>query len=70
MEPKLIGKKIGVPPLAVLVSIYIGVKVFSKGGFLLGPVSAFLIWQIYNDTTIKEEAHADGGGADRVNDHI
>lgn len=70
MEPKLIGKKIGVPPLAVLISIYIGVKVFSRGGFLLGPVSAFLIWQIYNDTTEKEDAYANDRNADRVDGQV
>lgn len=57
LEPRLIGKKIGVPPLAVLISIYIGVKVYSKGGFLLGPVSAFLIWQIYSKKAAGEDAY-------------
>ena len=49
LEPKLIGEKIGVPPLVVLISVYVGVKVYTKAGFLLGPVSAFLIWQLYSD---------------------
>lgn len=70
MEPKLIGKRIGVPPLAVLISVYIGVKVFSRAGFLLGPVSAFLIWQIYNDTTAKEDMHANDTGANRADDPV
>lgn len=70
MEPRLIGRKIGVPPLAVLVSIYVGVKVYSRGGFLLGPVSAFLIWQIYSGRAAEEDAYANdnetGGTDDRV----
>ena len=70
MEPKLIGKRIGVPPLAVLISVYIGVKVFSRAGFLLGPISAFLIWQIYNDTTAKEDMHANDTGANRADDPV
>ena len=57
LEPRLIGKKIGVPPLAVLISIYVGVKVYSKGGFLVGPVSAFLIWQIYSKKAAGEDAY-------------
>ena len=57
LEPKLIGKKIGVPPLAVLISVYVGVKVYSRGGFLLGPVSAFLIWQLYSDDVAMEDAY-------------
>ena len=68
MEPRLIGKKIGVPPLAVLVSIYVGVKVYSKGGFLLGPVSAFLIWQIYSGKAAQEDAYADDNETDRADD--
>ena len=57
LEPKLIGEKIGVPPLAVLISVYVGVKVYSRGGFLLGPVSAFLIWQLYSDDVAMEDAY-------------
>lgn len=70
LEPKLIGKKIGVPPLAVLISIYIGIKVFSKGGFLLGPVSAFLIWQIYSDEAAKEDAYESQARASGTDDKI
>ena len=57
LEPKLIGEKIGVPPLVVLISVYVGVKVYSRGGFLLGPVSAFLIWQLYSDDVATEDAY-------------
>lgn len=64
MEPRLIGKKLGVPPLAVLVSIYVGVKVYSRGGFLLGPVSAFLIWQIYSGKAAQEDAYANDNETD------
>lgn len=70
LEPKLIGKKIGVPPLAVLISIYVGIKVYSGGGFLLGPISAFLIWQLYSDHVEKEDAYANDAGADRVDDPV
>lgn len=67
LEPKLIGEKIGVPPLAVLISVYVGVKVYSKAGFLLGPVSAFLIWQLYSEEVEREDAYEDdktAGGTD------
>lgn len=47
LEPKLVGHKLGVPPLAVLMSIYIGVQVYGGAGVLLGPLSAFLIVQGY-----------------------
>lgn len=70
LEPRLIGKKIGVPPLAVLISIYIGVKVFSRFGFLLGPVSAFLIWQLYSDEAAKEDAYENRKCSDRADDKV
>lgn len=55
LEPKLIGHRIGVPPLAVLFCIYVGVQVYSRAGFLLGPVSGLLIWQLCGDEAEKED---------------
>lgn len=50
LEPKLIGDGVGADPLAVLMSIYIGIQVFGWWGVILGPASAFLIWEIYRFT--------------------
>lgn len=47
-EPRLVGKGLGVHPLAVLISIYVGMQLFGAVGILLGPVGAFLIWQVYH----------------------
>ncbi len=47
LEPRLIGARLGYPPIAVLMSIYIGVHVYGASGVLLGPISAFLIWELY-----------------------
>lgn len=46
LEPKLVAKGVGVHPLAVLISIYIGIYVYGIAGVLLGPLSALLIGQI------------------------
>ena len=70
LEPKLIGKKIGVPPLAVLISVYVGIKVYSKGGFLLGPISAFLIWQLYSDEVAREDSYESDETTDGEDDTI
>lgn len=70
LEPKLIGKKIGVPPLAVLISAYVGIKVYSKCGFLLGPISAFLIWQLYSDEVVMEDAYESDETTDRGHDTL
>lgn len=50
LEPRLVGKSIGVHPVCVLISIYIGIRVYGGAGVLLGPLSAFLIWEILKIT--------------------
>ncbi|MDE7313494.1 MAG: AI-2E family transporter [Eubacterium sp.] len=47
LEPRLIGERLGYPPIAVLMSIYIGMHVYGAPGVILGPVSAFLIYELY-----------------------
>lgn len=59
LEPKLVGKGIGVHPVCVLMSIYIGIKVYGGVGVLFGPLSAFLIWEIYKMTEISREEEKD-----------
>lgn len=38
LEPKVVGQQIGVHPLLVLVSLYVGLKLFGLAGLFLGPV--------------------------------
>lgn len=47
LEPRLIGDRLGYPPVVILMSIYIGVHVYGAGGVILGPASAFLIAELY-----------------------
>ena len=47
LEPRLIGKKIGVAPIAVLLSIYAGIQLFGIGGIIKGPLGFMLIYQTY-----------------------
>lgn len=51
LEPRLVGKKLGIPPLFVLVSLYIGIQVYGGAGVLLGPVSALLIYEIWHNSS-------------------
>ena len=46
LEPKLVGDKLGMPPLAVIASVYIGLGIFGLWGFALGPLSYILIREI------------------------
>lgn len=47
LEPKLIGKKLGVNPVAVLLSIYAGIQLFGVWGILKGPLGFIIIHQTY-----------------------
>ncbi len=47
LEPKLIGKKVGVSPIAILLSIYAGVKLFGLWGIIGGPLGFVIIYQSY-----------------------
>mgnify|MGYP000902757201 CR=1 FL=1 len=46
LEPKLVGKSIGTKPLFTLISIYIGLQLFSGYGYFLGPIGLAIILAI------------------------
>ncbi|HWT75930.1 MAG TPA: AI-2E family transporter, partial [Mobilitalea sp.] len=43
LEPKLLGNRIGVRPIFTLISMYVGLKLFSIAGFILGPIGLIII---------------------------
>lgn len=47
LEPRLIGGKIGIPPLAVLTTVYAGIQLFGIIGIIKGPLGFILVQQIY-----------------------
>ncbi len=47
LEPRLIGRRIGVHPIAILVSLYAGIKLFGGWGIIGGPLGFIIIWQAY-----------------------
>lgn len=47
LEPKLIGKKVGVSPVAILLSIYAGIQLFGLWGIVGGPLGFIMISQAY-----------------------
>ena len=46
-EPRLIGRKVGVPAIAILLSIYAGIKLFGFWGIIGGPLGFIMIQQAY-----------------------
>jgi sporulation integral membrane protein YtvI len=47
LEPKLIGKKMGIPPWVVLTALYAGVKLFGVAGIIKGPLGFILVQQTF-----------------------
>lgn len=47
LEPRLIGRKIGVSPIAVLLSLYAGIQLFGLWGIIKGPLGFMIIYQTY-----------------------
>lgn len=42
VEPKLMGSQMGISPLAILIAMFIGAKLFGLLGFLIGPLVVIL----------------------------
>lgn len=47
IEPKIVSKNIGMHPILTLMSMYVGFKVFSIGGMILGPLMLVIIISLY-----------------------
>lgn len=58
LEPKLIGNRIGIKPLFTLVAMYVGVKLFSIAGFILGPIGLIIIITVVKVMNEKVESAA------------
>lgn len=56
LEPKLMGKRTGVYPVFMLLSVYAGVKLFGLSGILKGPLSLVVLMELFRK---KEEAPED-----------
>lgn len=48
LEPKLVGKRAGLPPLAALFAMYVGFQAFGVWGMILSPLAAVLIKQLHD----------------------
>lgn len=47
LEPRLIGRRIGVAPIAVLGSLYAGIRLFGVWGIIKGPLGFVVIYETY-----------------------
>jgi sporulation integral membrane protein YtvI len=46
IEPRLIGERTGLHPLATLLAIYLGLRLFGATGFVVGPLAAIVVRSI------------------------
>ena len=58
LEPRLLGRQIGLPPLLTLLSLYAGYRLFGLAGMILLPIAVLLAKQVW------ELAEGNGGGID------
>ncbi len=52
LEPKLIGKQIGLHPLVMLICMYVGLKLFGFIGLFALPVAVVIAKQLYDNDKI------------------
>lgn len=45
LEPRLIGKRMGISPVAVLTAVYAGIQLFGVWGIIKGPLGFMIIYQ-------------------------
>ncbi|MFI3230835.1 MAG: AI-2E family transporter, partial [bacterium] len=51
--PKVLGKQIGLHPLATLISIYVGFKLMGLIGLILAPMVLVIIITLIKENIIK-----------------
>ena len=70
LEPKLIGKRIGVSPVAVLVSLYAGIQLFGIWGIIKGPLGFVIIYQTYLSLQRRRKDCAEDFGQERCEEKM
>ena len=53
LEPRLVGKQIGLHPLVMLICMYVGLKLFGFSGIFVLPVAAVVIKHLYDNGKIR-----------------
>lgn len=56
LEPKLIGRQIGVAPVFMLLAVYAGIRLFGVGGIIKGPLALIVIVEIWKVMNAKQRA--------------
>lgn len=54
LEPKLVGEKIGIYPIVLFASVFIGMHIYGVGGIIKGPLSVVIIYEFRKVLLAKE----------------
>ena len=47
LEPRLLGKHLGLDPLVTLIALYVGFRLWGIGGMILSPLLAVTVLQLF-----------------------
>lgn len=53
LEPRLVGRRVGLHPLAALISMYVGFQAFGVPGMILAPLAAVLAKQLWSSGVLQ-----------------
>ena len=56
LEPRLVGRQLGLYPLATMISIYIGYRLLGFAGLLIGPVLLHLAKAVLDADEVATQA--------------
>ena len=54
LEPKLVGEKIGIYPIVLFASVFVGMHIFGVGGIIKGPLSVVILYEFRKVLLAKE----------------
>jgi len=57
LEPKILSSNIGLNPLATLIAVFIGYKIFGLIGLMLGPIIFIIISTLHRANIFKDALH-------------
>lgn len=55
LEPKFIGKKMGVKPIFILISLYVGIRLFGIAGIIKGPLGFVMIRETWEHLRLEDK---------------
>ena len=53
LEPRLVGQKAGLPPLAALFAMYVGFRALGLWGMILSPLAAIFLKQLHDSGVFR-----------------